>query len=297
MKKIINNLEEVYVLNDNFVKYLHKNFLLKNFAGRKSILNEAEYMTLAMLKQELGFRKTKNFYFLIKSFFRKIFPVLPSYQQFNDGLRFCLPYLILLSLSIIKQNKKRSAKYYIVDSTSLPICANAYRYNLKIDHGLAKSGKNLNGWFFGFKAHLITNENLEIVGLTFSSGSVKDYDVLSGDFIKNLTGWMVGDKGYICSKKTKELAEKGLYLLTRNKSNMKKLPVTKFQNFLLSMREGIETVFSLLKHQLNMVATGAKSLISFWSQIFASILVYCICKTKKLKKCYFIEDFDGNLIS
>ena len=173
MKKIIHNLEEVYVLNDNFVKYLSKIGIKRNPAGRKSNLSIAEYMTLILLKQELGIRKTNIFYFLVQNIFRRYFSKLPSYQQFNDGLRHTLPYLLLLTNLIVNKNKKNKSIFYIVDSTPLPICANAYRYNLKIDNGLAKTGKKLNGWFYGFKAHLIVNSNLEIVGLSFSDGSKK----------------------------------------------------------------------------------------------------------------------------
>ena len=78
---------------------------------------------------------------------------------------------------------------------------------------------------------------------------------------------------------------------------MKKYPATKFQNYLFSKREKIETVFSLLKFQLNMVATGAKSLLGFFSQIFASILLYCICKAQNPIKGVCIADFVPNLIS
>jgi len=297
MKKIMHNLEEVYILNDNFVKFLEQQNLKRNPVGRKSTLSVSEYMTLIMLQQELGIRINKVFYFLIKNLFQKHFSKLPSYQQFNEGLRYTLPYLLLLTSLLINKNKKKKAKFYIVDSTPLPICANAYRYNLKIDFGLAKTGKNLNGWFHGFKAHLITNHNLEIVGLCFSDGAKKDYNVLNGNMIKDLTGWLIGDKGYICSQVSQNLAKQGLFLLTRTRKNMKKFPATNYQNYLLSKRETIETVFSILKSQLNMITQGAKSLLSFFSKIFAAILLYCICKTQNLKKYDYLDVFSLNLIS
>ena len=107
MKKIINNLEEVYVLNDNFVKYLSKIGIKRNPAGRKSALSVTEYMTLILLKQDLGIRKNNIFYFLVQNMFKKHFSTLPSYQQFNDGLRHTLSYLLLLTNLIVNQNKKK----------------------------------------------------------------------------------------------------------------------------------------------------------------------------------------------
>ena len=125
----------------------------------------------------------------------------------------------------------------------------------------------------------------------------KDYNVLDGNMVKGLFGWMVGDKGYICSRVSQKLAKKGLKLLTKTKSNRKKYPATKFQNYLFSKREKIETVFSLLKFQLNMVATGAKSLLGFFSHLSASILLYCICKVQNIKKDFCIDTFEQSLIS
>ena len=78
MKKIINNLEEVYVLSANFVKYLSKIGIERNPVGRKNVLSVAEYMTLILLKQDLEIRKNKTFYFLVQTFFKTHFSTLPS---------------------------------------------------------------------------------------------------------------------------------------------------------------------------------------------------------------------------
>jgi hypothetical protein len=40
------------------------------------------------------------------------------------------------------------------------VCNNQYRFIAKLFKGLARSGKNLNGWFWGFKLHLIINRPL-----------------------------------------------------------------------------------------------------------------------------------------
>ena len=297
MKKIMLNLEEVYCLNDNFVKYLERCGLRKHPAGRKSALSIAEYMTIILLKQELGIRKNSNLYIVIKEMFKRHFSPLPSYQQFNEGLRQTFPYLMLLTALMAKNNKIKKSKFYIVDSTPLPICSNGHRYKVKIDNGLAKSGKNLNGWFHGFKLHIIINNNLDIVSLCISDGAKKDYNVLSGEMVRGLFGWLVGDKGYVSSKTHSSLSKQGLTLLTKTRSNMKKFPATSYQNYLFSKREIVETVFSVLKHQLNIVTNNARSFFGFFSQVFAAILAYFLCKDKKLEKLNKIEAFQAFLIS
>ena len=56
---------------------------------------------------------------------------------------------------------------------------------------------------------------MDIESFNITDGSTKDLNVLDGDFINKIKGWLVGDKGYIGQKKTKELSNRGIKLLTR----------------------------------------------------------------------------------
>ena len=145
---MIQNIEEVYCLCDNFVKYLDSIGIKKHPAGRKNVLSMAEYMLIILLKHSFSIRTNSTLYFLIKHYgFAKLFSELPSYQQFNEGIRRSLPYLMALTALMIKSNKSKKARYHIVDSTPIPVCSNGHRYNVKIDKKLASSGKNLNDGF------------------------------------------------------------------------------------------------------------------------------------------------------
>lgn len=78
---------------------------------------------------------------------------------------------------------------------------------------------------------------MDIESNKISDGSVDDLDVLEGSFIAGIHGWLIGDKGYIGSEKTQQLAEKGITLITKTRKNMKKHPTTPTQNYLLSKRQ------------------------------------------------------------
>ena len=293
---MIQNTVEVYCLFDNFVKYLNSAGLKKHPAGRKGLLSEAEYMFIIALKHSFGIRTNSNLYYMIKHFgFASFFSKLPSYQQFNDGIKRSFPYLVALTTLLAESNKNKKSKYYIVDSTPLPICSNGHRYNVKIDNGLAKSSKNLNGWFHGFKLHIVINHNMDIVGIKVTDGSTKDYNALEGGIIKGLIGWLVGDKGYISSKVSRKLSQQGLNLLVKSRKNMKKLPVTKWQNFLFSQRERIEGIFSMLKLRFNMLTNLARSLEGFFTNVFGAIVTFLV--TRKQTEELSIERFEHILIS
>lgn len=289
----LNKIVEVYCFSDNFVKFVEGE---KSSIGRKSMLSTAEYMTIIVLKHVLKIRTNKSLYNTLKFFgLDKMFSKLPSYQQFNDGMRRALPYLVAATSCLTRKNKKNKAAFYIVDSTPLPICANAHRYNVKIDNGLGKSGKNLNGWYFGFKLHLIIDQNMEVVGLCVTDAATKDYNALNGAFVKELFGFLIGDKGYVCKRVASNLAQDGLVLVTKPRKNMKKLPVTKDVLHMLLRREIIENIFSRLKLQFNMVTQFARSLDGFFVQVFGAILTFLI--DGKLRKRFKIQEILNDSIS
>ena len=266
------NIVEIYCIADDLVKFIdsgHKN------VGRKSALSKAEYITLAMMKQEYGIRTNKKLYLLLKYCNPSLFPKLPSYAQFNEGLNSVLPHLVLFLKIWMQVNKLRFPGVYYVDSTTMPICANAHRYRVKIDLGKASSGKNIYGWFYGFKMHMIINYNMEIVSVKFTTGSANDVKSVDEKLTKDLKGILISDKGYISAKKREELARKGLLLITKPRKNMPHTPASFLNIMLLRGRQRIESVFGSLKHNFVLVNRYARSLNGYFSQAIAALVCYC----------------------
>lgn len=289
------NIVEVYCFIDNFVKMIESK-TAKSLAGRKSMLTKTDYITLAIFKQEHGIKTTKQLYEFVQEYMQKDFPPLPSYQQFNQGIKSTFRYFVMIAWILTKMTRQKKSKYHIVDSSPLPVCNNQYRFIAKLFKGLARSGKNLNGWFWGFKLHLIINNNMEIESIRITGGSTHDTDVLEGDFIEGIKGWLVGDKGYIGQKKALELAKKNIKLVTRSRANMKKVPVLPIHNYLLSKRQAIESTFSYLKHRLAALNSYARSVESFFVNVFSAIVTYTLNLTKK-EKMRSIQEFSMLLIS
>ena len=80
------------------------------------------------------------------------------------------------------------------------------------------------GWFFGFKLHLVFNNDNEIVALKLTPGNVHDTTPVPA-LTRELTGKLFGDKGYIGQKLAEDLLRRGLTLFTRTRRNMKSLPL------------------------------------------------------------------------
>jgi len=274
---MIPNLVEVYCLASNSASKIDQ-FLGKTNVGRKPALGRAEYITLAIIKQERSIQTNKDLYELAKYCMTKDLPPLPSYQQFCVGLESNLIYLMLISQILCKMNISSEEATYIVDSTKLPICKTIYSGSAKVGLNVADYGKTLEGWFFGFKLHIIINSNMDIVSFKFSKASTSDIAALDDFMTKDLIGLLFGDKGYISAKKTKKLLSQNLRLVTRSRKNMAKLPVEIPIAKLLSIRQRVETAIGQLKENFMLVYGKARSIRSFFSHALSALLAYTLKK-------------------
>ena len=76
------------------------------------------------------------------------------------------------------------------------------------------------GWFYGFKLHLVCNERGELLSFMLTPGNVDDRDPLrNSSFLENISGKLVGDKGYISKGLFEKLFIDGIQLLTKLRRN------------------------------------------------------------------------------
>lgn len=278
---MISNLIEVYCLAANLTIAIDK-AMGKRVIGRKGKLGRAEYITLAIIKQERCIKTTKDLYELVKLFMQNDFGPLPSYQQFCQGLESNVAYLLLMNESLAQAKRLDQESLYIIDSTALPLCKTVYSSRSKIGKGIADFGKNMEGWYFGFKLHMIINYNMDIVSFRFTKASTADITILDTSIVKGLSGYLIGDKGYLSASKKQKLFEQNLRLVTRARKNMKSLLIPKRLLLLLSKRQRVETVFGQLKDNFNLICRKSRSIKSFFSHLLASLLAYTLSKKSSL---------------
>jgi hypothetical protein len=66
---------------------------------------------------------------------------------------------------------KSDSSTVFVDSTPIRVCNNKRIFNHKVFKGLAERGNSTVGWFFGFKFHLVINENGNVVNAQLTPGN------------------------------------------------------------------------------------------------------------------------------
>jgi len=270
---MISNLEEIYCIIDNLTSLIDKESK-KTKIGRRKKLSRSELLTIAIIKQTVGIETNKQLYFLIKKYMKSEFSNLPSYQQFCAGLESNFWHLGIINSAISEFNKQKMNDFFVVDSTAMPLCSLAYRGRSSIGKGIASSGKNMNGWYYGFKLHVIINQNMDIVSFKFTTASIADIVALDEKMVRGITGKLVGDKGYLGIEKKKELRMKNIDLITRARKNMRKLPVEPKTVKVLSRRQIVESTFGMLKDRFCLISKKARSLKSFFAQAMSALLAY-----------------------
>ena len=235
-------------------------------------MSPSEIITLLLVLHSSGFKHLKSFYHgFAEPLLRGYFPGLPCYEHFVALQKSAFVPLVFFLLSHLGT---RTGLYYI-DSTALPVCDNHRINRHKVFAGLAQRGKTSMGWFFGFKLHLVFNNDHEIVALKLTPGNVHDTTPVPA-LTRDLTGKLFGDKGYIGQKLAEDLLRRGLTLFTRVRKNMKALPISLEDKALLKARNMAETIIGHIKEFSSLNLSKHRSVINAFVHIIAAITAYQI---------------------
>ena len=152
------------------------------------------------------------------------------------------------------------------------------------------------GWFYGFKLHLVCNERGELLSFMLTPGNVDDRDPLrNSSFLENISGKLVGDKGYISKGLFEKLFIDGIQLLTKLRSNMKGALMTVADKILVRKRAIIESVNDELKNMAQIEHSRHRSVANFTVNLIAGLSAYCFFPKKTmiaLDRCNTIDAYN-----
>lgn len=279
-------ITEIYCLADDFCKYFEK--IVKSHSlgsgkkrkyHRESTMSMAEVMMIMILFHASGYRCLKHFYLdYICKHARHLFPNVVSYNRFVELEKTAA---IPLAVFIKKVLLGKCTGISFVDSTPLRVCRNQRILMHKVFKGIAARGKCSLGWFFGFKLHLICNEKGEILNFMFTPGDVDDRKPLEfNQFVDDIFGKLVGDKGYISKNLFAKLFVNGIQLITKLKSNMKGAMMSVADKVLLRKRAIIETVNDELKNIAQIEHSRHRTFHNFVVNLLGGIAAYCFFPKK-----------------
>ena len=144
------------------------------------------------------------------------------------------------------------------------------------------------GWFFGFKLHLIVNHKGQLMAVRITPGNTDDRKALLG-MIKSLKGKCFADKGYLGKKLFQDLWSKGIHLITGIRKNMKNHLMPLSDKILLRKRFLIETIFGILKTDMNLEHSRHRSTINAFVNVMAALIAYTYKNNKPQIKAFLLE--------
>jgi len=240
--------------------------------GRPCIMSDNEVITLLIWNVIVLHQKTlKDIHSFTKIYLEKEFPQLPKYNTFLKQCHKVTPLMYKLLQHLLQNNELQ-----FVDSTMLQVCTLKRADNYRVVKNLVKFGKNWQGWHYGFKLHATTNIKGQLCNFTFSPANQYDAQELP-NLLNNNVKILVGDTLYGASVMRKKMHKLfGIQIISPPWPKQNKKMATPFQNFVLSERSRIESVFGILKTRLHLVTSFPRSAHGYFVHYIRILLGYQI---------------------
>ena len=238
---------------------------------RQTQLCTSEIMTIIIHFHQSGYRDFKRYYTRhVLHHLRPEFPNLVSYQRFVA----LMPRVALPLLAYLHHCKGPCTGIAFVDATPVKVCHNKRIARHKVFDGFAARGKTTMGWFYGFKLHLIVNDQGELLAFCLTPGNTDDRQPVPA-MAKTLFGKLFGDKGYISQKLFEQLFAQGVQLITMVRKNMKNRLIELEDKLLARKRSIIETINDQLKNISQIEHSRHRSVNNFFVNLVAGLIAYC----------------------
>lgn len=242
----------------------------KGKRGPEPSLSASEVMTIVIHFHQASYRNFKHYY--QKHVCEQLateFPCLVSYSRFVE----LMPSVLLPLCAYLHHRYGSCTGIAFADSSAIAVCHNLRISRHKVFKGLAARGKTTMGWFYGFKLHLIVNEQGKLLAVYLTPGNVDDRKPLP-EMTKNLFGKLFGDKGYLSQALFEQLYERGLELITSLRKNMKGQLMRLSDRLLLRKRFIIETITDQLKNISQIEHSRHRSPTNFAVNLLAGLIAY-----------------------
>ena len=238
--------------------------------ARGCALSLSEVMTILVWFHASHYRTFKHFYLgSVLPGKRAKFPALPSYTRFVE----LIPMTLLPLCAYVQTRKGQPTGLPLTDSLPIRVCQNRRISSHKVFAELARWGKGSMGWFYGFKLHLVINEQGELLGLTLTPGNVDDRRPVR-KLVRQLWGKLFGDRGYISQELFEQLWAQALQLITKLKRKMKNKLMPVLDKMLLRKRALIECVNDQLKNVSQIEHSRHRSATNGIVNMVAAVVAY-----------------------
>jgi hypothetical protein len=277
-------LLKLYVAIDDDLKALQSQLrtkhLPRNPRGGTPVLNAAEVLTILVWGAWRGLGDKAKVYFQVQTYHHQEFPALGAYSKCVEATnRYRVELRALLALRL-HRNRQAQGTYPIVlqDSTAVAVCHVARVRQHRTFRDWARKSKNGMGWWYGFKLHVQCDDAGRLCGFDLTTATVDDRKLLDPLSRWMTSGIVVGDGGYLSQAKARDLAQRGVYLFTSTRKNMRHV-ASQFQLACLLLRHRVEEIFAFLKNAFGGIRTTHRAAYALPIHLLCSLLAYSLYKS------------------
>ncbi|AFY62139.1 transposase family protein [Synechococcus sp. PCC 6312] len=213
----MSSLEALFCSVDDFCKVFILTWRNQQLPGqikqrnRLRSLTLSEQMTIVIAFHQSHYRSFKHFYLdYVCVYWADAFPKRPSYHRFVEWM----PGLIIPLCVYLKTLFGACTGISFIDATSLRVCHNRRIPSHRVFQGIAARGKTSVDWFYGFKLHLVVNDQGELLNIHVTPGNTDDRQPVpellrSVCYARPLVyGKVFADRGYVSKPLAQELFER-----------------------------------------------------------------------------------------
>lgn len=237
---------------------------------RQGEMCPSEMLTILIYFHFSGMRNFKQYYTqYVAHWLRREFPIQLSYSRLLQ----VVPSLLTPLTVYLSQQMGTCTGLNFLDSTSLAVCHPARIAAHRVFATQAARGKTSIGWFFGFKLHLVINDQGELLAFRLTPGNCDDRRPVP-HLLQGLFGKVFADKGYISQSLREDLWRHGLQMITRVRKNMGNILMDLTDKLLLRKRALIESVYDHLKNLCQIEHTRHRSPVNFLVNLVCGLIAY-----------------------
>ncbi|MBF2089867.1 MAG: IS982 family transposase [Synechococcales cyanobacterium K44_A2020_017] len=232
----------------------------------------SEIMTILIAFHQSAHRNFKWFYTQqVCCDWRDAFPGLVSYNRFVEWI----PSTLIPLCAYLRHCFGSCTGISFIDSTSLKVCHNRRISAHKVFKPLAAPGKTSVDWFFGFKLHLVVNEQGDLLNVVLTPGNTDDRKPVP-KLLQHLFGKVFGDRGYVSQPLAQQLRQHyGIQRFTKLKRNMKNRLMVLSDKLLLRRRAIIESIIDQLKNISQIEHSRHRSPVNDFVNVICGLIAYC----------------------